>query len=302
MRIGIIDTGSNTIRLAIFECTKSLKPKTYNLKPLIDIKNTAGLSNYVKDGVFTEAGVDKASRVLKEHIACAVNLQCDQTYIFATAVLRNAKNSHDVVSDIETKIGKEIELLSGEDEAKLGLKGAFSNSDVTCGTLIDLGGGSCEITEFNENKCTSASLKMGCVSAYSQFVSNIFPSKIECENIMVAINEKLEKTTLELGKHENVYGIGGSVRAVAKFTREMKELPKTPKHVRVSDIEDMLDFLKRDEDAFAHVAVRAVPDRIHSVVPGCIIIGEILKATGASQLDICKRGLREGFLLQKLQG
>ena len=301
MRIGIIDTGSNTIRLAVFDCTETLKPKTYNLKPLIDVKNTAGLSNYVYDGTFTEAGVDKATRVLKEHIACAENLNCDEIYIFATAVLRNARNSSDVVSDIENKISHKIDLLSGEDEAKLGLKGAFYGSDVTSGTLIDLGGGSCEITKFNNSECASSSLKMGCVSAYSQFVSNIFPSKKECEKIMAAINDKLEKTPFKLGKQCKVYGIGGSVRAVAKFTREMKELPKTPKHVRAQDVEDMLDFLKRDEDAFAHVAVRAVPDRIHSVVPGCIIIGEILKATGALQLDICKKGLREGYLLEKLK-
>ena len=287
-RIAIIDTGSNTIRLAVFDCTETLKP-------LIDIKNTAGLSNYVKDGVFTEAGVDKAARVLKEHIACAENLDCDETYIFATAVLRNSKNSSDVVSDIESKINHKIDLLSGEDEAKLGLKGAFYGSDVTCGTLIDLGGGSCEITKFDKNSCDVASLKMGCVSAYSRFVSNIFPSKKECEKIMAAMNDKLK-----LEKQCNVYGIGGSVRAVAKFTREMKELPKTPKHVRAQDVQDMLDFLKKDEDAFAHVAVRAVPDRIHSVVPGCIIIGEILKAAGASQLDICKKGLREGYLLEKV--
>ena len=300
MRIAVIDTGSNTIRLAVFDCKKSLFPNPYSLIPVIDVKNTAGLSNYVHDGIFTQAGVDKASRVLKEHLTCAENLNCDETYIFATAVLRNAKNSDEAVLDIEERVGKEVELLSGEDEAKLGLKGAFYGSDVTCGTLIDLGGGSCEITKFNDDDCVSSSLKMGCVSAYSQFVSNIFPSKKECEKIMVAINCKLEKTTFKLEKQENVYGIGGSVRAVAKFTREMKSLAKTPKHVRAEDIKDMLEFLKKDEDAFAHVAVRAVPDRIHSVVPGCIIIGEILKATGATQLDICKKGLREGYLLEKL--
>ena len=147
----------------------------------------------------------------------------------------------------------------------------------------------------------SSSLKIGCVSAYSQFVSKLFPTNKECEKIMAVINDKLEKIPFKLGKLSNIYGIGGSVRAVAKFTREMKELPKNPKHVRVEDIKDMLEFLKKDEDAFAHVAVRAVPDRIHSVVPGCIIIGEILKATGASQLDICKKGLREGYLLKKLE-
>ena len=301
MRIGIIDTGSNTIRLVVFDCEEGAPANHSGLHTLADIKNTAGLSNYVQDGTFTEAGVDKASRVLREHIACAQNLGCEKTHIFATAVLRNAKNSSKAVREVENRIDADIELLSGEDEAKLGLKGAFSGTDVTSGTLIDLGGGSCEITNFNAESCNSASLKIGCVSAYSQFVSNIFPSKKEREAIRAAMREKLEKTGVALGKHEDIFGIGGSVRAVAKFTREMKNLHKTSKHVLLQDIEDMLDFLKKDEDAFAHVAVRAVPDRIHSVVPGCIIIGEILKAKDASQLSICKHGLREGYLLNKLE-
>ena len=322
-RIAIVDTGSNTIRLAVFDCTRdaasdpsplALKfpdaalsqaldkqnDSAWKISPIVDIKNTAGLANYVKDGVFSQEGVEKAASVLLEHLECAKNLHCDETYIFATAVLRNAENSQEAVSSIERKVLKKIELLSGEEEASLGLYGAFYRTDVTKGMLIDLGGGSCEITKFGEGGIQMESLMMGCVSAYSQMVSGILPTKKECDKIKRAIDDRLEKTEIKLGKQANVWGIGGSVRAIAKFTREMKNLAKTPKHVRSSDIADMMEFLKKDENTFAHVAVRSVPDRIHSVVPGCIIVSEILKKTNAKQLDICKTGLREGFLLQKL--
>ena len=320
----MIDTGSNTIRLAVFEVSSSypfpsvairsvettqtshagpsssFDERNCEIKEIVDLKNTAGLSNYVKNGVFTRAGVDKAVSVLREQIKCAENLGCDETFIFATAVLRNVKNSREATLSIEEAIGKRVELLGGEEEAGLGLKGAFYGTDVESGVLIDLGGGSCEITKFSRDDFETASLKVGCVSTYSQFVASVLPNKKECGKIVSCVRAKLKSCSLKLQGEKGVWGIGGSVRAIAKFTREMKNLEKTPKHVRLSDIKDMLDFLKKNENGFAHIAVKAVPDRIHSVVPGCIIIGEILKATGAIQLDICKGGLREGFLLKKL--
>lgn len=324
MRIAVIDTGSNTIRLAVFEVCPTYQfpsvafhsvgnspvtPSTSSplqkagfgeIKEIIDVKNTAGLSNYVNDGVFTKSGVEKAVRVLRDHVQCAENLGCDKTYIFATAVLRNVNNSKSIVSEIESGIGRKIEVLGGEEEAKLGLNGAFCDSEVRSGMLIDLGGGSCELTKFCDENFESVSLDVGCVSVYSQFVTGILPTKKECEKISTFVKGKIENSALKLKKQASVWGIGGSVRAIAKFTREMKNLEKTPKHVRLTDIEDMLGFLKKDENSFAHVAVKSVPDRIHSVVTGCLIIGEILKATGVAQLDICKHGLREGYLLSKL--
>lgn len=308
-RIAVIDTGSNTVRLAVFDCKKVSDISTNGatmvsdivFHEVIDVKNTAGLSNYVEDGVFGEDGIDKATRVLKEHLACAENLSCDEVYVFATAVLRNARNSKEAVLELEQNIGMEINLLSGDAEAQLGLKGAKYHSKMNEGILIDLGGGSCEITRFDPLNLKTASLKMGCVSAYSQYVSGIIPHSKECEKIERAISKKIEEKNLKLKRERNVWGIGGSARAVAKFTREMKNLSKTPKHIRRSDISDLLDLLKHDRDAFSHVAVRAVPDRIHSLVPGCVILGSILNKTEATQIDICKRGLREGYLLSKLE-
>ena len=327
-RVAVIDTGSNTIRLAVFDCNvvsdlkgafanpqheqeKSVVSdfplggatmvSDFSFREVIDVKNTAGLSNYVRDGIFGDDGIDKATRVLKEHLICAENLGCDEVYVFATAVLRNAKNSFQAVQKLEENLNLKIELLSGDEEAQLGLKGAKYHSKMNGGVLIDLGGGSCEITKFDTMNLKTASLKMGCVSAYSQFVSGIIPTSKECEKIEKSISKKIEEKNLKLKKEENVWGIGGSARAVAKFTREMKNLEKTPKHIRRSDISDLLEFLKCDRDAFSHVAVRSVPDRIHSLVPGCIILGSILNKTDARQIDICKRGLREGFLLSKLE-
>lgn len=296
-RIAVIDTGSNTIRLAVFNCGAT---NSRDFQELIDVKSVAGLSNYVHDGFFSQDGIEKASRTLNRHIERAENLGCDTIFIFATAVLRNAKNSEAAVRAIEKRINHKIDLLSGFDEARLGMKGAFLQIPTEDGTLIDLGGGSCEITQFAETTVCSESLKIGCVSTYSEFVSGLFPTAEEIEKIQESASSAIKKCHCNISNSTNLYGIGGSVRAIARLTRDMKNLEKTPKHIWATDVQDVIEFLLKDANAFAHVAVRAVPDRLHSVVPGCLIIGELIKAAGVDELDIRKGGLREGYLLSKI--
>ncbi|MDO4841850.1 MAG: exopolyphosphatase [Phoenicibacter congonensis] len=296
-RIGVIDTGSNTVRLAVFDCDLSDRSK---FKEPIDVKAVAGLSNYVQDGIFTQRGVEKASRTLSRHIDRAENLNCDEIYVFATAVLRNASNSEQAVHAIEKRIGHKIDLLSGFDEARLGCQGAFADGDDKEGTLIDLGGGSCEVTCFGETSVFSQSLKLGCISTYSEFVNCLFPTEEECRAIRFAAQDAIRSLNCDLSKTKQLFGIGGSVRAIARLTREMKCLEKTPKHIWATDVQDAVELLESHPDLFAHAAVRAVPERLHSVVPGCLIIGELISACGVEELDIKKGGLREGYLLSKL--
>ena len=377
-RIAVIDTGSNTIRLVVYDVDvprKSLNknrerakesggtrkiadighlPSGFVYKQIVNMKKTAGLSNYVEpaselgknkvctgqshisnkvcaeqDGsisnkcsdarlVFSNDGVDKASRVLAQLIQCANNLHCDKTYIFATAVLRNVSNSAQAISNIEARIGKKIDLLSGFEEATLGFFGAFAGKQVTEGaTLIDLGGGSCEITrcmldlrlegEINLfSTLQTTSLKIGCVSAYSQFVGRIFPDREACEKIREATRGELDASGMGCSicsTIENIaYGIGGSIRAIAKIMRELNGANKTPKAIYRSDILNILEQLHADPDSFAHTIVRAVPDRIHSVIPGSLIILEVMERGGIESINICKKGLREGYLLSKVLG
>lgn len=291
-KIGIIDAGSNTVRLAVFEVGGD------SFVELLDVKKVAGLSAYVVDGSFTQAGIDKATRSLLEHIQVAKNVGCDDVKIFATAVFRNAKNSSAIVPAIEKRIGQKIDLLSGFDEARLGLKGAFYGMDVTEGTLIDLGGGSCEVTSFGPRKMSTCSLPLGCVSSYAKCVGEILPTMEEYEAIKADAKEALSDIDFKL--RGNLYAIGGSVRAIAKMTRDSKQLEKTPKHVRRSDIADIIEFFKNDKAAFAHTAIKAVPDRVHSLLPGCAIIETIMDEIKSEQLDICKGGLREGYLLEMI--
>ena len=118
-RIGIIDLGSNTIRLVIFDVDKSpgkrLRPGQF--REILNEKTVAGLSAYVEDGAFTDAGVERAVDVLRDHEKSARNVGCREIRVFATAVLRNCSNSAKVTAEVE---GAREALLSTIPMKRLG--------------------------------------------------------------------------------------------------------------------------------------------------------------------------------------
>lgn len=305
-RIGIIDLGSNTVRLVVFDVAsdfgKHLKHKEF--QEVLNKNNVAGLSAYVKDGIFTEEGIEQAADVLEDHVVSARNVGCKKVYVFATAVLRNCSNSEAAVKEIEKRTGLKIDLISGEEEAHLGFVGASINLKMDAGTLVDIGGGSTEITYIEKgHDRLNESVPQGSVSSYANFVSVILPTPDECMHIRETFKANVAGCNLLSNiNNAQMYGIGGSIRAVAKMVGKMNDLEKAPKQLSPSDVESVLQLLENDRSRFAHLAVKAAPDRLHSIVPGCIILQELIGMANAQKLTVSKYGVREGYLIKHVLG
>ena len=77
-------------------------------------------------------------------------------------------------------------------------------------------------------------------------------------------------------------------------------LETRPRTLAPQQVASILDLLQRDPGTFAHQAVKAVPERVHTLVPGCLIAHALLTGFGADALEICKYGLREGYLMERM--
>lgn len=305
---GIIDLGSNTIRLVVYQVKLGIPrkdgkpPVVDDFKILLNEKRVVGLSSYVEDGELSPAGIEKAADVLNRHIVLAQNIDCPNVDLFATAVIRNLTNREHVVGELERLCGKHISVLSGYDESHLGFVGAKHANNIEDGLLIDIGGGSTELAFVRSGKDElNVSIDQGCVSSYASFVSCIFPTSREQKAIRASFASRLDALDNVLQQVEgNLYGIGGSVRAIAKFHARMLGSDKAPKTITLENVDDMLALAKRDINTFAHLATKAVPDRIHTILPGCILLMELMKRFDKESLTICKYGVREGYLLSNL--
>lgn len=305
-RVGIIDLGSNTVRLVVYDVQKHIltkkRPKGSDFTEILNEKSVAGLSAYVVDGKFSDDGIERAGDVLTSHIKSARNVNCKRIQIFATAVLRNCTNSKQVIKELQNRTGHNIDLISGEEEAHLGFVGASIAQKIEDGVLVDIGGGSTEITLIeNGDDGKRTSLPQGSVSSYAEFVSLILPQPKECDAITKMMREYASALPfIKKATGLEMYGVGGSIRAVSKLCGRHAGAARGKKTFTLVDVDEVLELLDRDPSTLAHLAVKAAPERLHSVMPGCLILAEIMRETNAPSITVCKYGVREGYLLERV--
>lgn len=140
MLYGIVDIGSNTIRLKIYEY------KNNKIKSVFSKKKTAGLIAYRDDGKLNDEGINILSSILNKFNKIMNLLNVSRRYFFATASLRNISNTYEIIDFIKEKIGVDIHILDDETEAQLSFNSVKSTGlSSDDGILIDVGGGSSEI-------------------------------------------------------------------------------------------------------------------------------------------------------------
>lgn len=300
----VIDVGSNSIRLVVYAVPND-KQSVYtrdDFSTLANDKVMAGLAAYVVDGVFTPAGIKKATSTIKAHLKHASYFSCKKVSVFATAVLRNAKNSAEAVAAIERGAGCKIDLISGEDEALLGFAGASSEICIANGVAVDIGGGSTELTLVkDEVPVACKSIPQGSLSSFAGHVQGILPSPDEARGIREAFDANLnDQINPAEYRADKLYGIGGSVRAAAKMLMVRSDDRTRPKTLYRTDIEGLLTSCENDACSYAHDALVAAPERIHTLTPGCIILSEVMRQLDAKSIRVCKCGIREGYLITRI--
>ena len=298
MMCGIVDLGSNTIRLSIYQYEGE------HFRLLLNKKTMAGLAGYVQDGALSDGGILVACRVLSSYRALLSNFSVSEMHVFATASLRNISNTGEAVEAIRDVTGVTVEVLDGETEAALSFKGAVLPGGVPTGLLADIGGGSTELTRIEDGRdFDNVSLSQGSLSSYATFVRAILPDPEEMDAIVGAFFERLAVLpNRDAYRAGTVYGIGGSVRAAAKMHAQLRQEAIRPKTMTADQIRAILDTCRNDPDAFAHLALKASAERIHTLVPGCLILGTLMGELRAERLDICKYGVREGYLVERVLG
>lgn len=293
MKYAILDIGANSIRLCVYE------EKDNAFKTLFTKKVMAGLAYYVKDGEMSNQGIIEASNVINDFKELVNNFNIENFYIFATASFRNITNTDFVVMEIEKLTGEKIEVISGEDEALYGFRGAKLKVKAKSGIVVDIGGGSTEIVDFEKDEVNFAdSLPIGSLNLYSMYVSEFLPNEKEQRNI----KNKIQKVTKEIDiKHTNtICGVGGTIKAALKLTNSYFKLNKNNTVIKREQMEEIEKILLKKPQKAKNIIIKACPDRVHTIIPGVLILDEILKRTKAKEIIVSKYGVREGYLCQKI--
>ena len=202
MKYGVIDVGSNSVRLLISENGKSLKK----------LINTTRLAEGKKDGLLDMQSSLRTLKAIKEFIGVAREYGADKIYIFATAAVRNAKNAADFADAVKKECGYALDVVSGETEAELGVIGALKGKD---GAVLDIGGGSTEIAVRKNGKLVyTKSIPIGAVVLTDKFGQN-------AEKIL----DYARKAVKDFGDvpKADFYCIGGTCTSLAAVSLKLAE-------------------------------------------------------------------------------
>lgn len=295
MNCAVVDIGANTIRLSIFAIDGE------NPILLFNKKKTAGLANYNDNGYLNEDGINTLISVLKKYKDILTYYPVDKKYIFATASLRNVKNSSDVLEKVKNELGLDIDLLSGKHEANFGFLGISSAiKSLTSGICVDIGGGSTEIVLFKNRKVKDIfNLDEGCLSLHKSFVENILPREFELKEIDKYLIDKMNDFNSTLPEVHTIVGIGGTIRSTGKVLLELG----ITKHKRNFDFDSVKKLykllLENDPNAY-HAILKVAPDRVHTLHCGLVILIKVCEIFKAEKIEVSSFGLREGYVINKL--
>ena len=296
MKCGIVDVGSNTIRLSIYRW------EGQKFKLLMNKKEMAGLAGYIKNGLLSDSGILVACRVLAGFKALLRNFDIADLYVFGTASLRNIVNTEEALETIEAVTGIKVEVLSGADEAAFSFLGATVGGGAPgSGMLADVGGGSTELVAYQDGAITSGcSLPMGSLSLFTKHVSGLFPTKEERKAIRSDVKEELERAKTAGLRCKHLTGVGGTFRAAAKLCNDLSGADPDNRIIPAGEIRALYKGLKKGDQDTLRQILRSVPDRVHTILPGLAILTAILDAYEVSTVSVSTCGVREGYLLRRV--
>lgn len=290
-RHAVVDVGSNTIHLLVGEAGKG------EVLPVTGEKVSARLG----------AGVEKTGRIVEERLSLAADAiglfarisalnGVSEPAILATSAVRDAENGQELTERVRELTGLKMRLISGEEEAALGFRGAVSAVGTSWegpALVVDLGGGSAQLIvgEASSGPLMQVSLPLGSNRTTERFVENDPPKKKELRALDEHVKEMMPGWGLS--QRVSVVAVGGSARAILKITQDDLTVERMRK--LALEVSDRPSAVLAREYGLAPERARVMPAAITT-------LAAILEHFGRDELTVARGGLREGTLLTLAEG
>ncbi len=292
--VAVIDIGSNSVRLVVYE------QMSRSLVSIFNEKTLCGLGREVQStGLLAPDAVAKALTSLKRFRALCKVQKVGRVHAIATAACRDATNGPDFIAKAERICGVKIEILSGPREAKLSALGVVSGIHKPDGIVGDLGGGSLELIDVRGNSVRSGvTLPLGTLAL--QDLSHKSLKRAE----RITRNELSDISQLKAGRGRSFYAVGGTWRALARIHIIQSGYPLGVMHGYSLPAADALDFtrrLRRLAAANMLANIEAVADARRPLLTyAALVLEYIIRVARPKTIVFSTFGVREGLLYSML--
>jgi exopolyphosphatase / guanosine-5'-triphosphate,3'-diphosphate pyrophosphatase len=304
MRLGVLDIGSNTGHLLVVDAHRGAAPL-----PAFSYKEPLRLAEHIDDtGAVSQQGIDALAAFTAQAIRVAEDKGSEDMLAFATSAVREARNSEQLLAEVEERTGQRIAVLSGEDEARLTFLAVRRWFGWSAGRLsvFDIGGGSLEIAGgADEAPDVAWSVPLGAARLARQHFSGRVPEEDEIRALRKQIRAVIARDAgllLRSGTPDHAAATSKTFRSLARIcgAAPSADGPLVPRSIPAAALAEWIPKLvamKPDELA----GLPGVsPSRSHQVVPGALVAEAVMDIFELPVLELCPWALREGVILQRL--
>ncbi|WP_120944827.1 MULTISPECIES: Ppx/GppA phosphatase family protein [Helicobacter] len=291
----VIDIGSNSMRMAIFK-----KTSQFGFYLLYELKSKVRISQgtYEHGGILQKAPIKRAIKALSEFKEIAQKYKSKKLLCVATSAVRDAPNAQEFVALVRKECGLRVRVIDGIKEAFYGGVACANLLHHREGITIDIGGGSTECALIKEGKIADLlSLDLGTIRLKELF----FDKDAPLQSALDFIAKELVKIPAHY-QSVQVFGVGGTIRAIAKLAIQRNNYPIEVVHGYEMGVGDHIDFIYDiAQSSQARLEVLGVSaDRQDSIRGGALILWALLKRLNPQKIVASGVGVREGVFLSDM--
>lgn len=300
-RVAVVDVGSNSGRVVVLRIGES-----GHFEVLANGRAPLRLERDLRRGDRLSAQtIERAAAAIRDFRAIARSAGADTVVAVATSAVRESANGDELVARAEAESGVRVRVIDGDDEARYTFLGAVHGLPVVDGVVADLGGGSIELTRFDDRApVRSWTLPLGSLRLSDRYLETDPPSRKEVAALTEHVRATLRDAGVrELAGGERLVGTGGTIRNLAKIDQTSRPYP-VPRlhgyvlqHERVRDIGDVLASRTSSRRRLVPGLSR---ERADSIVGGTLAVLSVMEHVSAAALAVSSHGLREGLALDAL--
>lgn len=256
-------------------------------------------------GRLPEETVRKTLRAAHAFLQGARERGVGRVIALATAAVRDADNAEALLEPLRRRYGVDLRVLSGAEEARLGARAVVATLSIDAGVVMDLGGGSLQISRLRDGEpLTTASVPLGVVRATTRFLRHDPPTDGEVRALRREARHLLLEVLPSASDDGMLVGIGGTVRALARIQRAAGGGGKKIHGARLA--RTAVVAIRERLESMPLRRRRAVEglksERADIIVAGALIVEELMERGGYERLVVCGYGVRHGVLMEETFG
>jgi len=288
--LGVIDIGSNSVRLVVYEGAVRAPTPLFNEKVLCGLGRSVATTGRLDDGA-----VERAVAALARFRAIARVLHVKNLRAIATAAVREASNGREFIQRGEKAAGTRIEILSGEKEAEFAAQGIMMGFIEANGIAGDLGGGSLELIDISSDTLNDAgTLPLGGLRLIDTTGDRI-------EKALEVTDEALSRLPwIGKGKGRTFYAVGGTWRSLAKLLMVQTDYPLRVMHgytVPTREVIAFSEMLRRTKKLSGVRGIDEISRQRRETLPfGALVMERLLRKLEPSEVVFSVFGIREGLV------